>query len=83
MTFKNKADLEQLLTKIITSLVTETAKNEIPIHTIGERFSKQYEKGITKVLKELDIDGNFLNFLQSCSAFELKKTGNAWQIALQ
>ncbi|MGB3653037.1 MAG: NYN domain-containing protein [Rivularia sp. (in: cyanobacteria)] len=83
LTFENKSVLEQALVKIITHLIGKTPNNYIPIHTVGERFDKQYGKGITKILKELNVSGNFVNFLESCNFVELKKTGNMWQVALK
>ncbi len=82
LTFGNKSDLEQALIKIITNLVGKTPDNYIPIYTIGEKFDKKYGKAITKILKELNMSGNFVNFLQSCNSFKLKKTGNIWQVAV-
>ena len=81
--FDDKPSLEKALINIVTNLVGTTPNNYIPIYTVGERFDKQYGKGISKILKELNMSGNFLNFLQSCSCFELKKTGNIWQVALK
>ena len=76
MTFDNKSELEQALIKIITNLIGKTSDNYIPIYTIGETFDKKYGKAITKILKELNMRGNLVNFLQSCNSFELNKTGN-------
>ncbi|MGB3754957.1 MAG: NYN domain-containing protein [Rivularia sp. (in: cyanobacteria)] len=81
LTFGNKSELEQALIKIITNLVGKTPDNYIPIYTVGERFDKKYGKAITKILKELNMSGNLVNFLQSCNSFKLKKTGNIWQVA--
>jgi hypothetical protein len=81
--FENKSSLEQELIKIITQLVDKTSNNFIPIHAICEIFNKQYGKGITKILKELNMSGNFVNFLQSCNFVELKKTDNIWQVAIK
>ncbi len=81
LTFSNKSDLEQALIKIITNLVGKTPDNYIPIYTVGERFHKKYGKAITKILKELNMSANLVNFLQSCNSFKLKKTGNIWQVA--
>jgi|GEM_PF-283682 len=83
LTFENKSSLEQALIKIITQIVGKTPNNYIPIHTVGERFNKQYGKGITKILKELNLSRNFVNFLESCNLVEMKKTGNIWQVALK
>ncbi|MBE9212781.1 NYN domain-containing protein [Plectonema cf. radiosum LEGE 06105] len=83
LTFENKSSLEQALVKIITQVVGKTPSNYIPIHTVGERFNKQYGKGITKILKELNLSRNFVNFLESCNLVEMKKTGNIWQVALK
>lgn len=83
LTFENESALEQALIQIITHLIGKTPNNYIPIHTVGERFDKKYGKGITKILKELNMSGNFANFLKSCSSFDLKKTGNIWQVALK
>jgi hypothetical protein len=83
LAFENKSSLEQAIVKIITHIVGKTPENYIPIHTVGERFNKQYGTGITKILKELSLNRNFVNFLESCNFVELKKTGNIWQVALK
>jgi len=82
LTFENKSGLEQAVITIITSLVGKTPQNYIPIYTICQRFEKKYGKGITKILKQLNMSGNLVNFLKSCNSFELKKTGNIWQVAV-
>ena len=83
LTFDNKLSLEKALINIITKLVGTTPNNYIPINTVGERFNKQHGKGISKILTQLHMSGNFVNFLKSCNSFELKKTGNIWQVALK
>ncbi|MEM9922352.1 MAG: NYN domain-containing protein [Cyanobacteria bacterium P01_D01_bin.50] len=83
LTFENKSDVEKEIIKIITHLVGKNPLNYIPISTVGERFNKQYGKGISHTLREVSTNGNFVKFLQSCNSFELKKTGNIWQVAIQ
>ncbi|MGD1909845.1 MAG: NYN domain-containing protein [Rivularia sp. (in: cyanobacteria)] len=83
LVFENKSDVEKEIIKIITHLVGKSPLNYIPIGTVGERFNKQYSKGISHILREISTNGNFVKFLQSCNSFEVKKTGNIWQVALQ
>lgn len=83
LTFDNQSDLEKAFIQIVTDLVDGIPNHYIPINTLGERFNKQYGKGINKILNELSISGNFVTLLQSCSSFELKKIGNIWQVALK
>ena len=83
LTFDNKSQLEKALIEIITILVGKAPENYIPIYTVCQRFEKKHGKGITKILKELNMSGNLINFLQSCNSFELKKTGSIWQVAVK
>ncbi|MEM6752890.1 MAG: hypothetical protein AAF630_07980 [Cyanobacteria bacterium P01_C01_bin.38] len=82
LTIESKSDLEQALIQIITKLVGQDPDNYIPIYTVSERFDKKYGKAVTKTLKQLNMSGNFVNFLKSCNSLKLKKTGNIWQVAV-
>jgi len=63
-------------------LVVNTSNYQIPIYTFRQKFENKYDKIITKILKELTINGNLVNFVKSCNSLKLKKTGNIWQVAV-
>ncbi|OCQ98399.1 hypothetical protein BCD64_13990 [Nostoc sp. MBR 210] len=80
---KSKADLEQALKKIIHKLTNNSPGSYIDIGHLGSEFKQQYGKAITEQIKSLQLSGNFIKFLQSCSSYQLKQTGNSWQIAVK
>ncbi len=80
---ETKSDLEQALVKIITVLAGRTPSSYISVQTLSGQFHQQYGQGIKKILKNLDLNANFPSFLNSCSSFQLRKTGNSWQVALR
>jgi len=51
--------------------------------TLNGSVVSLHGQGIRKMLKNLDLSGNFPSFLRSCSSFQLQKTGDSWQVALQ
>ncbi|ALF52743.1 hypothetical protein ACX27_07565 [Nostoc piscinale CENA21] len=79
----SKADLEQALKNIIYQLTSNSPGNYIDIGTLGSEFKQQYDKPITEQIKSLQLSGNFIKFLQSCSSYQLKQTAKGWQIAVK
>jgi hypothetical protein len=79
----SKADLEQLLINIINSATAQSPGTYVPINFLGVQFQRQYGQSVTTVIKQLQLKGNFLNFLQSSSAFQLKQTNQLWKVAVR
>ncbi|WP_088241597.1 NYN domain-containing protein [Calothrix rhizosoleniae] len=80
---KNQSDLEQILVKIVSALVTKTTHKYIPIDTLSGKFHQKYGQPVSKVMEKLDLDANFLGFLHSCDSFTLQKIGDRWQVSLK
>lgn len=78
----SQADLEQFLIKIITSATAQASGSYIPINFLGTQFQRQYGQSVSTVIRQLQLKGNFLNFLQSSSVFQLKQTNQIWKVAV-
>lgn len=74
------ADLEKALKMILTELTKTANNNYVDIGILGIKFHQQYGKPITKQMKELQISGSFIKFLQSCSSFQIQQKGNKYKI---
>ncbi|MBD2144255.1 NYN domain-containing protein [Sphaerospermopsis sp. FACHB-1194] len=74
------ADLEKALKMILTELTKAANNNYVDIGILGIKFHQQYGKPITKQMKELQINGSFIKFLQSCSSFQIQQKGNKFKI---
>jgi hypothetical protein len=74
------ADLEKALKMILTELTKTANNNYVDIGILGIKFHQQYDKPITKQMKELQINGSFLKFLQSCNSFQIQQKGNKYKI---
>ncbi|MBU7582594.1 MAG: NYN domain-containing protein [Nostoc sp. TH1S01] len=79
----SKVDLEQALKNIIHKLTSTSPGSYINIGFLGTEFQQQYGKPITAQIKSLQLSGNFIKFLQSCSSFQLKQVPKGWQIAVK
>ena len=79
---KSPEALEQVLKNIVNNLTKSSPGKQIPIETLGGEFHKQYGVTITAILKHLKLDDSFNEFVQSCSAFKLQKSGKTFQVAL-
>ncbi|MCC5638476.1 NYN domain-containing protein [Nostoc sp. CHAB 5844] len=78
-----KLDLEHALKNIIIKLTINSPGSYIDIGPLGSEFKQQYGKPITEQIKSLQLSGNFIKFLQSCSSFQLRQTSKGWQIAVK
>ncbi|MBD2774079.1 NYN domain-containing protein [Iningainema tapete] len=79
-----KADLEQVIVKIISELASKNTNSYIPLENISSKFNQKYGEGITKLLKKLGLNRNLQTFLASeCSSFQLQKTGAGTTVALK
>lgn len=79
----SKAELEQVLVKMLNTLTAQSPGSYIPINTLGIQFQRKYGQSVTTLIKKLHLNGNLLKFLQSCSAFELKQTDKGWGVAVR
>ncbi|MEA5513297.1 NYN domain-containing protein [Nodularia sp. UHCC 0506] len=77
------ADLEKALKAILQELTIKSPASYIDISLLGTGFNQRYGQPITEQIKSLNLNGNFLKFLQSCKSFNLKKNGKSWQVALR
>jgi hypothetical protein len=78
----SRADLEQVLIKIVIASTAQSTESYIPITTLGTQFQRQYGQPVTTAIKNLQLNCNLIKFLQSCSAFELKQTDKGWGVAI-
>lgn len=78
----NKTALEQALFNILRELSGRNPNTYIPIESLSGQFRNQYNQTISNVLENLQFSGNFPNFLDSCSCFQLQRRGLSWQVAL-
>ncbi|MBE9095799.1 NYN domain-containing protein [Tychonema sp. LEGE 07203] len=74
--------LEASVAKIVRGLTAQHPGGYISVTQVASEFHKQYGQPITKKLKSLHLDGNFLDFLQSCQTFKVKKSGKEHQVAI-
>ncbi|AFY31683.1 hypothetical protein Cal7507_1211 [Calothrix sp. PCC 7507] len=79
----SKADLEEVLKNLIKTLTIKSPISYVNVGLLSGKFNQQYGTPITQQLKCLQISGNFLKFLQSCSSFELKQTTKGWEVAVR
>ncbi|MFM2060487.1 MAG: hypothetical protein RLZZ507_157 [Cyanobacteriota bacterium] len=76
------ADLEQTLKMILTELTQEVKNSYIDIGILGIKFNQKYGKPITKQMKDLQISGSFIKFLQSCTSLQIQQKGNKYKVSL-
>jgi O6-methylguanine-DNA--protein-cysteine methyltransferase len=79
----SRAELEQVLVKIIQVAAAQSPGSYIPITILGTQFQRQYGQAVTTVIKKLQINGNLIKFLQSCSTFQLQQTDKGWGVAIR
>ncbi|MGM3308379.1 NYN domain-containing protein [Anabaena sp. WFMT] len=75
-------DLEQAIKMILADLTQELKTSYVDIGILGIKFNQKYSKPITKQMKELQISGSFIKFLQSCSSFQIQQKGNKFMVSL-
>ncbi|MBD1932747.1 MULTISPECIES: NYN domain-containing protein [Cyanophyceae] len=81
-TINSQVVLEQVLINLLNSLTNTSHNLPIPIESLGSEFHKQYGVTISAIMKQLKMDGNFLKFLQSCSAFKVENSGKSYRVAI-
>lgn len=75
-------ELEIALKTIMLELTQESNIKNIDSSILGVKFNQKYGKPITKQMKELQISGSFIKFLQSCNSFQIQQKGNKYQVFL-
>jgi hypothetical protein len=79
---KSPTDLEQVLKNIVEQLIKKYSQKYIPIESLGSEFHKEYGVTITAIMKHLELENSFNEFVQSCSGFKVKKSGTKYQVTL-
>lgn len=77
----SKLDLETALNNILEELIQEYQTNNFDISILGIKFRQKYGKPITEQMKQLQIGGTFINFLQSCNYFKIQLKHNKWEVS--
>ncbi|MEG3976754.1 NYN domain-containing protein [Microcoleus sp. herbarium8] len=78
----SSAILESSLAKIVRTLTAQSPGAYISIPLVAGEFHKQYGQPITKKLKSLKLESNFLDFLKSSQTFKVQKKGKEHQVAI-
>ncbi len=79
---KSPQDLEQGLLNILTTLMAKSSQKHISLEILGTEFNKHYRKPVSAIIKSLNRNDSFLEFVQSCSAFKVEKKGTGYQVSL-
>lgn len=79
----SRADLEQILVKIIQASTSKKSGNYLSITTLGIQFQRQYGQSVTTSIKKLQLNDSLINFLKSCSAFQLKQIDKGWGVMVR
>jgi hypothetical protein len=75
-------ELEEMLVNVMKVLQSKSSQQQIPIETLGSEFNKQYRKPVSAIIKRLNRNDSFVEFVQSCSAFNVEKKGTGYQVSL-
>lgn len=75
-------DLETYLLKTVKSLTTDVNQDYVMITHVASEFQKDYTISLTKGLKNLQVPGNFVKFLEISDKFSLKKENNLYYVGL-
>ncbi|MBD2665842.1 hypothetical protein B6N60_00284 [Richelia sinica FACHB-800] len=75
--------LENSIKQIIENCNQLDIDGYIDVGIVATKFKSQYNKAITVQIKQLQINGNFPKFLQSCHSFKLKQTEIGWKVGLR
>ncbi|KYC37777.1 hypothetical protein WA1_04480 [Scytonema hofmannii PCC 7110] len=75
-------ELEQALRVILKSLINQSQEGYVIQGILGGELHKRYGEGINKMLKRLQFDGNFTQFLEFSKSVKLDKTEKNYRITL-
>ncbi|MGC8713560.1 MAG: hypothetical protein ACP5RH_14320 [Leptodesmis sp.] len=79
--FKQATELEAALVQIVKEATVGVAEGFVDISIVGSHFHKRYQQPVTTVLKQLQVNKKFLNFLTSCKALKVQQKNKVWQVA--
>jgi len=79
---KTAKDLETAIAQIISSL-TGDSEGFVDISAIGSQFRQHYQRPITQVIKQLNINKKYPTFLQSCPTLVVQKKDGKWQVRIK
>jgi hypothetical protein len=82
-TINSPAALEQAINHIITNLTKTDKKKSVDISILSSKFFQQYGKPITEQIKQLEITGSFVKFLQSCHSLQMQQVSKKWQVSVK
>jgi hypothetical protein len=75
-------ELEQALRVILKTLINQSQDGYVIQGILGGELHKRYGEGINKMLKRLQFDGNFTQFLEFSKSVKLDKTEKNYRITL-
>ncbi len=76
VSFNSKGDLEKALSEIAEDLIKSSKTPSVACNNIASEFKKRYNLPITKAIKNLNLNCNYLDLLKSCSSLIVKKINN-------
>jgi hypothetical protein len=79
----SKSDLERALSKILIQLTAPPTDSYISIVELHSKFQVDYGQPIKHILQSLQINQRYIDFLKSCSSFDLRQQGHEWHIMLK
>ena len=79
---RSPSDIEQLLINLIQRLQMKNLPSSITIEVLEREFYQQYSVTITALMKHLKVENSLIEFIKSCSAFKIEKSGTSYQVGL-
>ncbi len=79
----SKEELEQTLIEIVDSMKVNFPQEEVSVGKLSAALHKVGGEAANSIVKKLKLATNFTKFLQSCSTFTLKKSGQNYEVAVR
>lgn len=83
MKVESKAELEQVLFRILRALTAKSPGSYVPISNLATEFQKQYSVSITNAIRHLQLGNKFPQVLQSFRVFKLKKVERMYYVSVR
>ncbi|MCA1995398.1 MAG: NYN domain-containing protein [Coleofasciculus sp. S288] len=83
MKVESKAELEQVLFRILRALTAKSPGSYIPISNLATEFQKQYSVSITNAIRHLQLGNKLPQVLQSFQVFKLKKVERMYYVSVR
>jgi hypothetical protein len=80
---RSRTELEQVLVNIVKTLTAQSPQKQITIEILGSEFHKQYSQSVAGIIKQLNLNGTFPQFIHCCSAFNVEKKGKVYQVTVR